>query len=255
MKKWLSMSFVFSLVLSLSLVSPVSSVSAKAVTASVLTAENGSEVVLDKVEVYKDANGYDRVSIKGTRPTNGEPQKYHITVNRQTGTYKTTLEGLSAADTREINASQQNTENSQLATSYWTAWVKGTVTDPQPINASLASLQVDLTWGINGSIVSFSSNNLTTWAAKPSSLGTNWFTKKSHKSAPSYRYSGNDAVKVVQEGSAEFYNYDFLDNNKITEASVWIQITGNNNKTYTYNHDTGFRGEASLLLDLDIVTN
>lgn len=141
------------------------------------------------------------------------------------------------------------------ATSYWTAWVKGTVTDPQPINASLASLRVDLTWGINGSIVSFSSNDITPWAARPSSMQTNWYVSGSNLSQPSYRYSGNDPVKVVQDGSGEFYNYDFLDNDKITEASVWIRISGNNDKTYSYNTDTGFRGEASYLLDLDVVTN
>lgn len=80
MEKWISREIILSLILSFSL---VSSVTAEETKIGLLKAESESEVQLDRVEIYKDENGYDRVRITDTRPANGEPEKYRITVNRE----------------------------------------------------------------------------------------------------------------------------------------------------------------------------
>ncbi|MBS4025841.1 MAG: hypothetical protein KGZ96_09235 [Clostridia bacterium] len=247
---------LFLIIFSLILI-PVASAKEKEKKVKVLKPESSSEIILDSVTYTENEYGQN-VRIIGSRVANGIPEGYHIQINVEKGTYKTVKkenpvlltsdESLSTAKLSE--PSYVNNSFETLSTTYWTAWVQ-TVTD-DPVGEDLVSTKLRLTWADYGTTIGFISNELTTWTAFPSSFGTHWYLDNKTLFDP-YLYYENQ--KLDQQGSARYYNYDFMNTALRTDVGHWIKITTFNNETYSYVVDWGRDGEYWWLLDLDVYTN
>lgn len=213
------------------------SVSASETEIQSLQLEKGSinpfeEVVIDK------SGEEGRVVIKGSKKANGLTEAYHVEVNEKTGTY--------TVEPKEVEKSSPITN----ATTTYSGWVRAITDDPPGVDLTKTTL--NFSWYDYGSTVNHRSSSLGRWAANPSSLGTNWYKSDWFLDDP-YLYYSNQKLQI--DGSADYYNYNFLDNDKITEVDHFIIVDIKNNGTYDYTVDWGRRGEGSLLLDLDIEVN
>lgn len=219
-----------------------------------LKPQKDSVKVFDKVIYTKDEKSM-YVRIEGSKKVDGVTKAYHIKLDPEGGTYLTTEKLPKEMDILETLLSKNNNTNSNntiepLSTTYYYAWVQ-TVTDDLA-GEDLCKTKLRLDWVDYGSTIGFDDNDLDTWAANPSQFDTHWYLEDSYLGDP-YLYYDNQ--KLEQDGSAEYYNWDFMDEDEKTEVSHMIQIIAQNDGTYDYVADWGARGEYSLLLDLDVYTN
>ncbi|SDK20578.1 hypothetical protein [Sediminibacillus albus] len=205
-----------------------------------LTLEKGYETPFEDV-ILKESEDEDRVIIKGTKKTDGKTEAYDVTVNTETDTY--------TVEPKEVTSVKEDALISPAATTY-TGWVKAITDDP--VGVDLTRTTLNFSWYDYGSTVGHRSSSLSTWAANPSSLGTHWYVSDRWKSSP-YLYYSNQKLRV--EGTGDYYNYDFLDNDKITEVDHYIKVDIQNDGTYDYVVDWGRRGESTITLDLDVEVN
>ncbi|MCF8011713.1 MAG: hypothetical protein K9L17_07225 [Clostridiales bacterium] len=208
--------------------------------------------VFDEVIYEKDKKSV-HVRIKGSKKADGVTKAYHVELNPQKGTYKTTkIPSKEMSILKNPSSTEKDTDNiiEPKSTINYYGWVQ-TVTD-DPAGEDLCKTKLWLEWEDYGSTIGFDTHALVTWAANPSSFDTHWYEEDSNLYDP-YLYYNDE--KLSQEGSAEYYNWDFIDDDEKTEVSHWIQITAQNDGTYDYVTDWGARGEYQLLLDLDVYTN
>jgi hypothetical protein len=87
-----------------------------------------------------------------------------------------------------------------------------------------------LGWTYDGAEAAFDRREYNTFAANPSSLGTNWYV-----SGEGWKEGiKGDPRNVRSDFSAEFYNYDFMGLNLRTDVAHEISLTGKNNGAYEY---------------------
>lgn len=186
----------------------------------------------------------EHVSINGNKKVSEEAEAYKVIINKEEGTYE--------VEEKEITESTTESEStvSPRATTSHTAWVKAITDDP--VGVDLTSTKVTLSWYDYGSTIGYKSKALNVWSANPSSLGTHWYNDSKSISTP-VQSSHKKDLKVV--GKAAFHNYDFLDDDKITNVRHVVEIVAQNDGTYDYFVDWVRSGESYLTLDLDVEIN
>jgi len=120
------------------------------------------------------------------------------------------------------------------------------------VGVDLTKTTLNFSWYDYGMTIAHKSSSLNPWAANPSSLGTHWYVSDSWKKDPYLYY---EEQKLSIEGGASYYNYDFLDDESITEVDHFISVDIQNDATYDYTVDWGRRGESWVTLDLDVEVN
>lgn len=214
--------------------------------------ENVEEVIQFQPETIQDnvfdevlvttIDGEEHVIVSGNSKAGGEIDAYEISLDRQDNTYSVVE--------KEPTELATNTLSALAATTSHTGWVKAITDDP--VGVDLCSTKLTLSWYDYGSTIGYQSRNLTRWAANPSSLGTHWYSS----GGTLVDYSLNSGKTVLtQRGYGYFYNYDFLDDDKITNVNHDITIKAQNDGTYDYVVDWTRSGESWITLDLDIETN
>lgn len=237
-----------------------------------LKPSTSNDVVFDKIQYTKEGDT-ERVRIEGSKKANGITKAYHIQVDTRKGTY--TVEEKSAkeiyipvskgkayqAKTKESNSVlvpkpiQKNTEPSEQSiktksTTNYHAWVSATTDDP--VGEDLCETTLYLYWYDYGTTLGIDGNALVLWAANPSQFNTHWYNDDYDLPSPTLFDSDR---QIKQEATADYYNWDFMDDDKKTEVSHWIEIIAQNDGTYEYTVEWERSGEYSYLLDLDVYTN
>ncbi|EOR20828.1 hypothetical protein KGR20_21350 [Cytobacillus oceanisediminis] len=193
-------------------------------------------------EVKYTVEGEDEhIYISGNKKVSEDAEAYKVILNKDEGTYE--------VEEKEVTESESPVF-STLATTSHTAWVKAITDDP--VGVDLATTKVTLSWYDYGSTIGYKSKALSVWSANPSSLGTHWYNDSKSISTPVQSSTKAD-LKVV--GKAAFHNYDFLDNDKITNIRHVVEIVAKNNGTYDYFVDWVRSGESWITLDLDVEVN
>lgn len=206
-----------------------------------LVPEKGSEVIPERVFFEKEGDR-EEITIQDTEKVDDKQTAYHMEINREKGTYKTTKK-----KPLKVNGDNKKVTPNAI---YYYGWVKAVTDDPP--GADLAATTLRLDWVDYGSTIAPTDHSLKTWAANPSTFGTHWYKDWSTLNNPA-QYDSNKKIRLT--GGANYYNYDFGDDNERTDSKHHIRMDANNDATYSYEVTMTPSGEFSYLLDLDVYTN
>ncbi|SMO44844.1 hypothetical protein [Melghirimyces algeriensis] len=206
-----------------------------------LIPEKNSEVILEKVVFAKEGDR-EEITIRDTEKVDDQQTAYHMEINREKGTYRTTKK-------KPLTVNEDNKKVTPHATYYY-GWVKAVTDDPP--GADLAATTLRLDWVDYGSTIAPTDHSMKRWAANPSTFGTHWYKDWSNLHNPE-RYDNNRKIRLIC--NANYYNYDFGDDSKRTDSKHYIRMDAKNNATYSYEVTMTPSGEFSSLLDLDVYTN
>lgn len=191
--------------------------------------------------LYRYSDGTVSVKLKGsgTKQSGTPAVKYDIKVDLDNGIYR-------AAIVNDLGTKSTNVPMTLIGP--FSAYV-GLTTD-DAVGADLCITENTLEWygNTNGTVL-LDDYDYDYWAANPSSFNTHWYIDSSSGKRPWYS-SGDEYI--YSENEADYYNYDFLDNDEITTAWHWIEIRGTENGNFTYRWDYEHDGEAAGILDIDI---
>ncbi|WP_206812767.1 hypothetical protein [Paradesulfitobacterium ferrireducens] len=126
-----------------------------------------------------------------------------------------------------------------------------TVVTYDPVYADLARTSQSLSWAVLiDNTAAFSNRSKSVWAANPSSLGTHWYVNQDYWVGSVSYASGYQSLSSTNYAS--YYNWDFQDNDQITEAWHQVQIIGLNSGSYDYNYWFDHTGEYANLLSVQV---
>ncbi|MGN7403397.1 hypothetical protein ACTHO0_26460 [Cytobacillus praedii] len=210
-----------------------------------LTADDNSEIILDSVQISNENNDENYlISIRDTRVANGVVEEYDLYIDSENNTYQA-LKTENNEYTDDSTEERALARSGTLATNTYLASVSASTMDPAVIE--LTKTVLSLRWKDNNGSLSYDWRGLSTWAANPSSLNTNWYL--------SWTKWGNDPT-YFQSVTAEYVNYDFLGGAMgTTFAKTYIYIGGQKGGKYNYTTDLTTTGEAGKLLWLRVKTN
>jgi len=222
MKKFLKITVLCVIFSLLMITTAAAEEDSKKVIVKELKPQNDSVKIFDKVNYTEDEKSM-HVRIEGSKKADGVTKAYHLKLNPKEGTYLITEKLPKEMDILETKLSRNNNTNSNntiepMSTTYYYAWVQ-TVTDDLA-GEDLCKTKVRLDWVDYGSTIGFYDSDLDTWAANPSQFNTHWYLEESYLDDPYLYY---DDQKLLQDGSAEYYNWDFMDEDEKTEVSHWIE--------------------------------
>ena len=180
-----------------------------------LKADKNSDIILDNVEVYNTTVDDEyHIRIEGTRAANGELEEYDLHIDYDKKTYK-----ADKTENNEYNDDYRKIEEvkSEFAPFAITNYIaKVTASTMDPAFVKLTETTLSLGWKDNNGVLSHNSRSLSTWAANPSSLGTNWYLESTHYSNDPFHF---------QSATATYKNSDFLGGLPgPTKAATYIYI-------------------------------
>lgn len=189
-----------------------------------------SEQIVDSISVTRLSDGSILVKGSGEHISGSEPVNFEWEVDLEKGTYKTTR--IATEDVEGFGA---------LSSGSHTAYVRVRTVDLPGL--TLAETQQQLWWSVSNGKVYYNDRTKACWAVNPSPIGTRWYIYLCRWYNPIY-YNG-DQTRIYSEVEAEYYNYDWLDPNLITQASHFSRIIGRNNGGFDYSWFAYHSGESS----------
>ncbi len=228
----------------------------------VLQPEPGSSVIFDELTVEHLPSGVYVVRGKGTHNVDAPPLYARVRVDTKKGTYKTMKLPLTEEKRRELSSLPTPDELQHmlqttlsdftaLASSYSAEVRLDTKDLPQALIARTTNL---LNWAVNtnGTVSPLSSSGHRCQPQNPTFFGTHWYTQYCTRTGPTLSNSNTQVAQIVD---AQYYNYDFMDNDKATYAWHWSRISAYNTGNFGYQWDHAHSGEFSGLLEIDVFVN
>lgn len=121
------------------------------------------------------------------------------------------------------------------------------LTTEDPPNLDLTYSRSQITWDYNTYAACYVTHSKTTWAANPSALGTHWFVdSSSYLSHGATSYFGG--AYVYSNIDAYFHNYDFGNDNLITNVEHENMVKGYHNGNIGSSYVFQATGEFHYLL-------
>lgn len=238
-KRLFTLFLVFLFLLS-SAITTLATTSSKDGKETILQPENGSDVVLSKVEVLKSEENHISVKVSGHKKLNEPSKKFNLELNLDKGTYKTKL-------IKDDKSAEEDTN----VTSFGSYSATVTVVTYDPAYADLARTSQSLWWSVLvDNTVAFSDRSKSVWAANPSAFGTHWFVNQDYWVGSVSYDPGYQSLSSTNYAS--YYNWDFQDDNQITEAWHQVEIIGLNSGSYDYNYWYDHTGEYANLLSVQV---
>ncbi|MEW6660811.1 MAG: hypothetical protein ACOY9Y_12195 [Bacillota bacterium] len=191
-----------------------------------------------------------KIQAQAKKQIGTSPEYYRLQVDLKRGTYKTIklpIDEFQNPQDKSVSGKNPHfstpTLNATADTSitantpgYFSADVQLKTEDP--IQLGLAKTANILKWNVYSSgTVEWDTWAYTTWAANPSELNTHWYLDWDDHAGPWYE---NYNTEVYHDVEAQYYNYDFLDDNDATYVRHWIKIRGQNDGWFTYWYDTSY---------------
>lgn len=215
-------------------------------------------IELDSVQILKQSEQEVVVKVSGHGKSGDAVESFDIEINEKNQTYKTTKKDLSndvisqepseqlVNEQNDIQANQ-NIEPEATFVNYSTK--VGVLTeDPVQIDCCKTLLTLNWTVDVEYNRVTGYSKSISTWDGQPTLGLTYWYLD-----SKGYGNCGYVSWKAYATGWADHYNYDFGDNNLITEATHTITINGYDDGTYDYTCLWSHTGEAAGNLHGSIV--